>query len=68
MIEAAIGSVDWVPFCGIIYPLARVAGNPLVCTTSPHDIKTERHLNEETGFSWWDTGETEKRHSDGNAH
>lgn len=57
MAEAAIDDRDdWRPFCGKLYPPKQTAGDPMICTIGPHDSLTEKHLNESTGFSWWDTG------------
>jgi hypothetical protein len=53
MDEVAIEDRDeWRPFCGTLYPQERVAGDPMICTRSPH-ILTEMHLNQDTGFTWW---------------
>ena len=57
MAEVAIEDRDeWRPFCGRVYPVERTAGSPMVCTISPHDTRTIKHLNIDTGFSWWETG------------
>lgn len=43
----------WPPFCGAAYPPEQTAGEPMICTRLVHD-ENEKHMNEETGFSWWD--------------
>jgi hypothetical protein len=54
MAEAAIGDMDeWKPFCGELYPPEQTAGPPMICTKDPHDTVSEKHVNQETGFSWW---------------
>jgi len=50
--DTAVDETVWPPFCGVVYPINRTAGDPVVCTKLTHR-PDEQHHNEETGWSWW---------------
>lgn len=48
----SLDELTWKPYCGAVYPLEKVAGDPVICDRNPHDGAT-KHRNSETGFEWW---------------
>lgn len=49
---------DGAPMCGAVYPLEKVAGDPVLCDSEPHPVTgpaAVKHRHAETGFEWWDT-------------
>lgn len=48
-----VDSAVWPPYCGVQYPPEQTAGPPMICTLPVHD-QDQKHVNEETGFSWWE--------------
>lgn len=45
-------ATDWRPFCGMVWPLAKTAGDPVVCTRMLHS-DVEKHYNDELGIAWY---------------
>ena len=41
------------PFCGSEYPPLKGSTGAVICTKACHP-KTQLHMNEETGWLWWD--------------
>jgi len=41
------------PFCDNDYPPLKGSSGTVICTKSSHG-KTEMHMNEETGWVWWE--------------
>ena len=41
------------PFCGDDYPPLKGSPGAVICTKPCHG-KTEMHMNEETGWAWWE--------------
>jgi hypothetical protein len=41
------------PFCGDEYPPLKGSPGAVVCTKACHP-QTQMHMNEETGWVWWD--------------
>jgi hypothetical protein len=41
------------PFCGDEYPPLKGSPGTVICTKARHP-QTQMHLNEETGWVWWD--------------
>ena len=41
------------PFCGDDYPPLKGSPGAVICTKPCHG-ETEMHMNEETGWVWWD--------------
>jgi hypothetical protein len=42
-----------VPFCGDEYPPLKGSPGAVICTKACHP-ETQMHMNEETGWVWWD--------------
>jgi hypothetical protein len=41
------------PFCGDEYPPLKGSPGAVICTKACHP-QTQMHMNEETGWVWWD--------------
>lgn len=41
------------PFCGDEYPPLKGSPGAMICTKAYHP-ETQMHMNEETGWVWWD--------------
>jgi len=48
---AGVGTTP--PFCGDDYPPLKGSPGAMICTKPCHG-KTEMHMNEETGWAWWE--------------
>jgi hypothetical protein len=47
------GSGIPLPFCGDEYPPLKGSPGAVICTKACHP-ETQMHMNEETGWVWWD--------------
>jgi len=47
------GSEILLPFCGDEYPPLKGSPGAVICTKACHP-ETQTHMNEETGWVWWD--------------
>ena len=47
------GSETTLPFCGDEYPPLKGSPGAVICTKACHP-ETQTHMNEETGWVWWD--------------
>ena len=47
------GSEITLPFCGDEYPPLKGSPGAVICTKACHR-ETQLHMNEETGWVWWD--------------